>query len=200
MSQSKGRPGRHESENGPELKCVGQPDYRQDYRIGPQDCRVTFGPSAARVRVYWDCTVGRWLGADTSMGTITSGLVLLVVVLGGVGLGVLIGYNRDPEEGTKNYGIQYQYNEDSILIGYTDRIFSRSSKKQDCVEQSSAEAEYVADALTTSQAIWLRRILGYMGEHQETHALKRHEKGRWVSGLVAMFSARSGVEELENEN
>ncbi|CAA0807146.1 cysteine-rich RLK (RECEPTOR-like protein kinase) 8 [Striga hermonthica] len=56
--------------------------------------------------------------------------------------------------------------------GYTfslgSRIFSWSSKKQDCVAQSSAEAEYVAAALMTSQAIWLRRILGYMGEHQKS--------------------------------
>ncbi|CAA0806487.1 cysteine-rich RLK (RECEPTOR-like protein kinase) 8 [Striga hermonthica] len=93
-------------------------------------------------------------------------------------------------QGTKDYGIQYEYNEDSRLIGYTDSdwagsvddmkstsgytfslgsgIFSWSSKKQDCVAQSSAEAEYVATALTTSQAIWLRRILGYMGEYQES--------------------------------
>ncbi|XP_042006029.1 secreted RxLR effector protein 161-like [Salvia splendens] len=92
-------------------------------------------------------------------------------------------------QGTRDYGIWYTPESFSKLIGYTDSdwggstddmkstsgytfslgsdIFSWSSKKQDCVAQSSAEAEYVAAALTTSQAIWLRRILGYMGEHQE---------------------------------
>ncbi|KAK2966032.1 hypothetical protein RJ640_012291 [Escallonia rubra] len=45
-------------------------------------------------------------------------------------------------------------------------MFSWASKKQQNVAQSSAEAEYVAAAVTTSQAIWLRRILGDMGEEQ----------------------------------
>ena len=43
-------------------------------------------------------------------------------------------------------------------------IFSWTSKKQDSVAQSSAEAEYVAAATTASQAIWLRRIFEDMGE------------------------------------
>ncbi|GKF93765.1 secreted RxLR effector protein 161-like protein [Tanacetum coccineum] len=38
------------------------------------------------------------------------------------------------------------------------------SKKQQTVAQSSAEAEYVAAALATSQAIWLRRIFEDIGE------------------------------------
>lgn len=38
-------------------------------------------------------------------------------------------------------------------------IFSWSTKKQDIVEQPSAEAEYVAAASATHQAIWLRKIL-----------------------------------------
>lgn len=46
-------------------------------------------------------------------------------------------------------------------------IFSWASKKQNTVAQSSAEAEYVAAATTTSQAIWLKRILEDMGELQD---------------------------------
>ncbi|KAK4385205.1 hypothetical protein Sango_2644500 [Sesamum angolense] len=38
-------------------------------------------------------------------------------------------------------------------------IFSWASKKQATVAQSSAEAEYIAAAATSNQAIWLRRIL-----------------------------------------
>jgi len=45
-------------------------------------------------------------------------------------------------------------------------IFSWASKKQAIVAQSTAEAEYVAAAEATSQAIWLRRILKDMGEKQ----------------------------------
>ncbi|KAL0364522.1 UNVERIFIED_CONTAM: Retrovirus-related Pol polyprotein from transposon RE2 [Sesamum angustifolium] len=55
--------------------------------------------------------------------------------------------------------------------GYTfslgSGIFSWASKKQATVAQSSAEAEYIAAAATSNQAIWLRRILEDMGEKQE---------------------------------
>ncbi|KAL0441844.1 UNVERIFIED_CONTAM: Retrovirus-related Pol polyprotein from transposon TNT 1-94 [Sesamum radiatum] len=54
--------------------------------------------------------------------------------------------------------------------GYTfslgSGIFSWASKKQATVAQSSAEAEYIAAAATSNQAIWLRRILED-GEKQE---------------------------------
>ncbi|KAM6542405.1 hypothetical protein CsatB_006852 [Cannabis sativa] len=43
-------------------------------------------------------------------------------------------------------------------------IFSWASKKQATVAQSSAEAKYIAAAMTTSQALWLKRILEDMGE------------------------------------
>ncbi|KAL0314080.1 UNVERIFIED_CONTAM: hypothetical protein Sangu_2252400 [Sesamum angustifolium] len=46
-------------------------------------------------------------------------------------------------------------------------IFTWASKKQATVEQSSAEAEYIAAAATSNHAIWLRRILEDMGEKQE---------------------------------
>ena len=46
-------------------------------------------------------------------------------------------------------------------------VFSWASKKQQSVVQSSAEAEYVSVGLTTSQAIWLRRILKDVCEKQE---------------------------------
>ena len=46
-------------------------------------------------------------------------------------------------------------------------MFSWASKKQATVAQSTAEAEYVAAAEATSQAIWLRRILEDMGEKQD---------------------------------
>ncbi|KAL0364613.1 UNVERIFIED_CONTAM: Retrovirus-related Pol polyprotein from transposon TNT 1-94 [Sesamum angustifolium] len=55
--------------------------------------------------------------------------------------------------------------------GYTfslgSGIFTWASKKQATVAQSSAEAEYIAAAATSNQAIWLRRILEDIGEKQE---------------------------------
>ena len=91
-------------------------------------------------------------------------------------------------QGTKEYGIWYKSTGNPTLLGYTDSdwagsvddmkstsgyafslgsgIFSWASKKQATVAQSTAEAEYVAAAEATSQAIWLRRILKDMGEKQ----------------------------------
>ncbi|KAL0351154.1 UNVERIFIED_CONTAM: Retrovirus-related Pol polyprotein from transposon RE2 [Sesamum radiatum] len=91
--------------------------------------------------------------------------------------------------GTKDFGIWYKSTNDAKLVGYTDSdwagsvddmkstsgytfslgsgIFSWASKKQATVAQSSAEAEYIAAAATSNQAIWLRRILEDMGEKQE---------------------------------
>ena len=45
-------------------------------------------------------------------------------------------------------------------------VISWSSKKQQTVAQSSAEAEYISATLATTQAIWLRRILDDFGEKQ----------------------------------
>jgi len=45
-------------------------------------------------------------------------------------------------------------------------VFSWSSKKQQSVAQSSAEAENISAAMATSQAIWLKRILEDIGEKQ----------------------------------
>lgn len=92
-------------------------------------------------------------------------------------------------QGTLDYGILYKAAESSKLIGYTDSdwagclddmkstsayVFSLgsgacswASKKQSVVAQSTAEAEYIAAAKATSQAIWLRRILEDIGEKQE---------------------------------
>ncbi|XP_022863820.1 uncharacterized protein LOC111383870 [Olea europaea var. sylvestris] len=77
---------------------------------------------------------------------------------------------------------------DMILLGYTDsdwvgsvddmkstsgyaftlgsEIFSWASKKKAAVAQSLAEAEYIAAAMATSQAIWLKRIFEGTGEPQ----------------------------------
>ncbi|CAL2254987.1 unnamed protein product [Prunus armeniaca] len=91
-------------------------------------------------------------------------------------------------QGTIDYGIWYKPITDPRLFGYTDSdwagsvddmkstsgyaftigsgIFSWSSKKQETVALSSAEAEYVAAASSACQAIWLKRIFEDMGERQ----------------------------------
>jgi len=39
------------------------------------------------------------------------------------------------------------------------RMFSRSSKKQDIMTQSTAEAEFIAATATVNQTLWLQKIL-----------------------------------------
>ena len=48
--------------------------------------------------------------------------------------------------------------------------FSWSSKKQDVIAQSTAEAEYVAANATVNQAIWIRKILAdlHMKQNEPT--------------------------------
>ena len=48
------------------------------------------------------------------------------------------------------------------LFSLGSGCFSWSSKKQDVVAQSTAEAEYVAAAAAVNQALWLRKILAYL--------------------------------------
>ncbi|KAL0314620.1 UNVERIFIED_CONTAM: Retrovirus-related Pol polyprotein from transposon RE2 [Sesamum angustifolium] len=88
--------------------------------------------------------------------------------------------------GTKDFGIWYKSTNDAKLVGYTDSdwagsvddmkstsgytfslgsgIFFMGLQEQATVAQSSAEAEYIAAAATSNQAIWLRRILEDIGE------------------------------------
>ncbi|KAH0662190.1 hypothetical protein KY284_027121 [Solanum tuberosum] len=59
---------------------------------------------------------------------------------------------------TADYGIWFKREEQGQLMGYSDSDWA-NSKKQDVVAQSSAEAEYIAAAGATNQALWLRKIL-----------------------------------------
>jgi alpha-glucosidase (family GH31 glycosyl hydrolase) len=81
----------------------------------------------------------------------------------------------------KYFGINYSTSEDFKLIGYTDSdcggsvderkstsrytfhfgidMVSWASRKKTIVIVSSAEAEYVTATSTTSQAVWMRRML-----------------------------------------
>jgi len=84
-------------------------------------------------------------------------------------------------QGTKKLGIKYVKEENNELVGYTDsdwvgsfddkkststyvfylgsKTISWSSKKQNSVALSSAEAEYISANEATREAVWLRRIL-----------------------------------------
>ncbi|KAK5839324.1 hypothetical protein PVK06_008101 [Gossypium arboreum] len=84
-------------------------------------------------------------------------------------------------KGTLGYGVKFERAEELKLVGYLDSdwagsvddmkstlgyfftlgsgVFSWSSKKQQTVAQSTAEAEYIAAASAVNQAIWLRKLL-----------------------------------------
>ncbi|KAK4258396.1 hypothetical protein QN277_007851 [Acacia crassicarpa] len=92
-------------------------------------------------------------------------------------------------KGTINHGLFYTHSQDSRIVGYSDSdyggdiddrkstsgyafhigsaIFSWSSKKQQTVALSSCEAEYMAAAACTCQAIWLKNILNELHQKQE---------------------------------
>jgi hypothetical protein len=77
-----------------------------------------------------------------------------------------------------SYGLKFGCVNHPLLLGYSDRggsadfkstsgycfsfgenFFSWSSKKQEIIAQSTAEAEIVAVNAAVNQAIWLRKIL-----------------------------------------
>jgi len=84
-------------------------------------------------------------------------------------------------KGTISFGVQFQSSQKLRLHGFSDsdwggyiddiksisrfcynlgsRMFSRSSKKQDIMTQSTAEAEFIAATATVNQTLWLQKIL-----------------------------------------
>jgi hypothetical protein len=84
-------------------------------------------------------------------------------------------------KGTIDYGLKFCQVKNSILHGYSDSdwancvddmrstlgycfcfgsvIFSWSSKKQEVIAQSTAEAEYVVATAAVNQAIWIRKLM-----------------------------------------
>ncbi|KAG8478195.1 hypothetical protein CXB51_027990 [Gossypium anomalum] len=91
-------------------------------------------------------------------------------------------------KGTLNFGVKFGRSKELKLVGYSDSdwassvddmkstsgyffslessVFSWSSKKQQTVAQSTAEAEYIAAATAVNQAIWLRKLLDDLNARQ----------------------------------
>lgn len=95
-------------------------------------------------------------------------------------------------QGTSDFGLFYKKDGNSKMIGYTDSDYAGdiedrkstsgytfilssaavawSSQKQPIVTLSTTEAEFVAAAACSTQAVWMRRILdtlGYQGDEDE---------------------------------
>ncbi|KAG8489717.1 hypothetical protein CXB51_017702 [Gossypium anomalum] len=91
-------------------------------------------------------------------------------------------------KGTLRLGMLFKKEKELKLVGYSDSnwagciddmkstlgyfftlgssVFCWSSKKQQIVAQSTAEAEYIAAAAAVNQAIWLRKLLHDLNENQ----------------------------------
>jgi len=67
-------------------------------------------------------------------------------------------------------------------------VFSWNSKKQEVVAQSSAEAEYVAAAVATNQAIWVRKVLTDLNHVQEEPTVI------WCDNMSAISMAKNPVQ------
>ena len=94
-------------------------------------------------------------------------------------------------KGTSNYGIWYDRVNDFTLCAYTNadwvgsmddrkstrggafflggRLVSWLSKKQDCISQSTTEAEYVATKNNYNQVMWMKQMLKDIGITFQEH-------------------------------
>ncbi|GKU97380.1 hypothetical protein SLEP1_g10529 [Rubroshorea leprosula] len=91
-------------------------------------------------------------------------------------------------KGTTDFGVLYKCSTNVKLIGFTDgdwagseedmkstsgqcfsigsRVISWSSKKQDSIAKSTAEAEYIAVSLAADQAVWFRKLMNDLKQPQ----------------------------------
>ncbi|GKV50056.1 hypothetical protein SLEP1_g56772 [Rubroshorea leprosula] len=96
-------------------------------------------------------------------------------------------------KGTTDFGVLYKCSTNVKLIGFIDSdwasleedmkstsrqcfsigsgLISWSSKKQDSVAKSTAEAEYIAVSLATGQAVWFRKLMNDLKQPQ-THPIE----------------------------
>ncbi|KAK2993953.1 hypothetical protein RJ640_000551 [Escallonia rubra] len=119
-------------------------------------------------------------------------------------------------KGTVDHGLFYTYFQNSRLVGYSDSnygkdlddqkstsgyafhigsaIFSWSSKKQQIVAFSTCEAEYIAAAACTCQAIWLKNIL------RELYLIEEGPTTIYVDNKSAIALAKNPVSDSRSKH
>ena len=112
-------------------------------------------------------------------------------------------------KGTTDYGVKFKNCQNFRFYGFLDSdwggnvddmrstsgycfsfgsgIFSWCSKKQDFVTQSTAEAKFVAAALTVNQALWLRKIL------VDLHIKQAKPTDVFVDNQAAIFISKNPI-------
>ena len=110
---------------------------------------------------------------------------------------------------TINLGLKYEKSENSVLVGYSDAdwagelddhhstsgnlflmaggAISWFSKKQPTVALSTAEAEYISLCSATQEAVWLRRLLHDINNHQEDPTIIKEDN----QGTIAIACNQS---------
>ena len=113
--------------------------------------------------------------ANPNLGHWTAAKRVLRYLAGTWDLGIVYSANDNPERPTKNFysysDTDFANNLDCLSIsGYafllSNGAIMWSSKKQNAVTLSTAEAEYTAMAHMTKEAIWLRNLFTELGFHQ----------------------------------
>ncbi|XP_062704203.1 uncharacterized protein LOC134286584 [Aedes albopictus] len=66
----------------------------------------------------------------------------------------------------------------SFVLFYSGGAVSWASRRQDCVTLSTLEAEYVALTETCQEVVWMRRLLGDLGEEQTTATVVNEDPTR----------------------
>ena len=82
-------------------------------------------------------------------------------------VGGLLGFSDASFAPNGKTGTGWRRSRSGGLFIYAEGAVSWFSKNQTCVALSTAEAEYIALSLATQEAVWLRKMLSFLGHHQD---------------------------------
>ncbi|KXJ62386.1 hypothetical protein RP20_CCG014626 [Aedes albopictus] len=78
-----------------------------------------------------------------------------------------------------------------MVIQFNGGTISWACRKQSCVSLSTAEAEFVALAEATQEMLWVKRLLGDLGEEQQDPLLYEDNQSALKMLDVGKFSNRT---------
>jgi len=116
---------------------------------------------------------------------------------------------------TSDYGILYSNSGNSMLIGYCDadwdgsaddrkstygecffvgnNIISWFSKKQNCVSQSTTEAEYIATGSSFSQLVWMKQI-------RKEYSVEQNVLKKFCDNLSAINISKNPIQQSRTKH
>lgn len=78
-----------------------------------------------------------------------------------------------------------------LVIQFNGGTISWACRKQSCVSLSTAEAEFVALTEATQEMLWVKRLLGDFGEHQQDPVLFEDNQSALKMLDIGKFSNRT---------